>query len=108
MFMQAYNKGLKESGFLADYAYTTASCALTKENPLQKELFSDANDLHEQSSQSSNQALQAYAYHSWAKSYFLQHDFSNSKKMLEQSKILGGKTDVQFEQSLKERLMESK
>ncbi len=108
MFMQAHKKGLNESGFLSDYAYTTTNCALTKENQLQKELFSDANDLHTQSSQSPNKALQAYAYHSWAKSYFLQNDFSNSQKMLEQSKSLGGNTDIQFEHSLKERLRESK
>lgn len=108
MFMQAHKKGLNENGFLSDYAYTTTNCALTKEKQLQNELFSDANDLHKQSSRSPNKALQAYAYHSWAKSYFLQNDFSNSQKMLDQSKNLGGNTDVQFEQSLKERLMESK
>lgn len=108
MFMQAHKKGLNESGFLSDYAYTTTNCALTKENQLQKELFSDANDLHKQSSQSQNRALQAYAYYSWAKSYFLQNDLSNSQVMLEQSKNLGGKADTQFEQSLKERLMESR
>ncbi|MFT5396963.1 MAG: tetratricopeptide (TPR) repeat protein [Gammaproteobacteria bacterium] len=108
MFMQAQKKGLNESGFLSDYAYTTTNCALTKENPLQKELFSDANDLHKQSSQSQNKALQAYAYYSWAKSYLLQNDLSNSQAMLEQSINLGGKVDAQFEQSLKERLVESK
>ncbi len=106
MFIQAHKKGLKESGFLSDYATTTTNCALTKDNQLQKELFSDANDLYKQSSQSPNKALQAYAYHSWAKSYFLQNDFPNSQIMLEQSKNLGGKTDAQFEQSLKEKLME--
>jgi len=108
MFMQAHKKGLEESGFISDYAYTTTNCALSKETQLQKELFNDANDLHEQSSHSPIKALQAYAYHLWAKSYFLQNDFSNSQKMLETSKNLGGNTDAQFEQSLKEKLMEPK
>jgi len=108
MFTQAQKKGLNESGFLSDYAYTITNCALTKEKQLQKELFNDANDLHKQSSQSPNKSLQAYAYHLWAKSYYLQNDISNSQKMLEQSKNLGGKTDVQLEQSLKESLMEPK
>ena len=108
MFMQAYKRSLNESGFLSDYAYTTTNCALTKESQLQKELFSDANALHNQASKTPNKRVQAYAYQSWAKSYFLQNDFSNSQAMLEQSKNLGAKIDEQLEQSLKEKTMESK
>ncbi len=108
MFMQAHKQGLIESGFLADYAYTTTNCALTKKTPLQKELFSEANDLHDRARQTPNKALQAYAYHSWAKSYFLQNNFFSSQVMLKQSNNLGGQTDMKLEQSLKEKIMETK
>jgi hypothetical protein len=107
MFMQAHKKGLNESGFLADYAHTTTVCALTKENQLQKKLFSDTNDLYNLAIQTPNDALRAYVYHSWAKSYFLQKDFSNSLAMIEQSKKLGGKIDAALDQSLKEKIMET-
>jgi len=107
MFLQAHQKGLYENGFLADYAHATTRCALTRENQLQKKLFDDANILYNRAIQTPNNALRAYVYHSWAKSYFLQNDFSNSLAMIEQSKILGGKIDAALDQSLKEKIMEA-
>ncbi len=104
MFMQAHKKGLQESGFLADYAQTSSACALSKEKTQQAELFNDANDLHAQATQTPNKQIRAYAYQSWAKSYFLQDDFVNSQAMLEESKKLGGKIDTAFENSLNEKI----
>jgi tetratricopeptide (TPR) repeat protein len=103
MFKQANDKGLKESGFLADYAHTTTICALTKEKNSQTELFNTSNKLHHQAIETPNEALRAYVFHSWAKSYFLQGDFSKSKVMIKQSKKLGGKIDAALEQSIKEK-----
>ena len=93
MFKLANEKGLKENGFLADYAYTTTQCALLKENDDKKKLFNSSNELYETALQTSNKRLLAYIYHSWAKSYFLQKDIARSKEMVEQSKNLGGKID---------------
>ena len=106
MFTQAYKKGLIESGFLADYAYTTTKCALTKGNQLQKVLFNDANNLSHQASQTTNKRLKAYAYQAWAKSYFLQNDFMNSQEMLKKAKKNDGAIDTKFEQSLKAKIIQ--
>tara|TARA_R110000782_G_scaffold86887_5_gene168320 strand:+ start:800 stop:1126 length:327 start_codon:yes stop_codon:yes gene_type:complete len=108
MFAKAYQKNLTKSGLLSDYAYTTTNCVLTKERQLQIKLFSVTNDLHNQASKSPNQSLQAYAYLSWAKPYFSQNDFTNSRTILEQAKILSGKTDALLEQSLKEKSLDHK
>jgi predicted Zn-dependent protease len=101
MFKSANEKGLKESGFLADYAYTSAQCALLKEKNEQQELFDVSNDLHNVASQTTNKPLRAYVYHSWARSYFLQNNFSKSKEMIELSKSLSGKIDPALLQSIK-------
>lgn len=93
MFKIAKEKGLKESGFLADYALTCSECAATKNGREKEDLFSLANKLHDKAINTPHQTLQAYVYHSWAKSYFLQGNFPNAKQMLEQSKQLGGKID---------------
>lgn len=103
MFMRAHKKGLNESGFLADYAYTTSICALSKTVTEKNELFNSANKLHQQSIQTPNKPMRAYAYHAWAKSYFLQQDFANSKSMLEQTRKLGGTIDSSLEDSINEK-----
>ena len=108
MFTRAYKKGLIESGFLADYAYTTTKCALTKENQLQKALFNDANNLSHQASRTTNKRLKAFAYQAWAKSYFLQNDFINSQEMLKKAKKNDGAIDAIFEQSLKAKIIQLK
>jgi tetratricopeptide (TPR) repeat protein len=100
MFNLANKKGLKENGFLADYAYTSSKCAVLKEGNEKQELFNTSNTLYETAIQTPNQRLQAYIYHSWAKSYFLQKDFNNSQSMVEKSKALGGTIDNSLLQAL--------
>jgi hypothetical protein len=102
MFKLANEKGLNESGFLADYAYTTSQCALLKEENEQQILFKLANKSHEAASQTSNKRLLAYVYHSWAKSYFIQNDLVKTKEMIEQSKNFGGKIDHDLLEAVKE------
>jgi tetratricopeptide (TPR) repeat protein len=103
MFKLANKKGLKESGFLSDYAYTSSQCAVLKERNEKQELFNASNTLYQLAIQTPNQRLQAYVYHSWAKSYFLQEDFINSLAMIEKSKALGGSIDASLVQALKEK-----
>jgi tetratricopeptide (TPR) repeat protein len=93
MFKLANKKGLKENGFIADYAYTSSQCAVLKEENEKLELFNASNTLYELAIQTPNQRLLAYVYHSWAKSYFLQEDFIKSQAMIEKSKALGGTID---------------
>lgn len=102
MFKLANEKGLNESGFLTDYAYTSSQCAILKENKEKQQLFEAANTLYGTASQTSNQKLLAYVYHSWAKSYFLQKNFLKSQEMIEQSKKSGGTIDVSLVEALKE------
>lgn len=102
MFKMANENGLKEGGFLADYAYTYSQCALLKEENERKALFKASNNLYKIATQTSNKRLLAYVYHSWAKSYYLQKDFLMSQEMIEQSKNLGGTIDSSLIQSLKE------
>lgn len=94
MFKTANEKGINENGFLADYAYTTSQCAVTKDNSEKENLFKHANDLHEKAVQTPNERLLAYIYHSWAKSYFLQKNMNKTQEMIEASKSLGGKIDA--------------
>jgi tetratricopeptide (TPR) repeat protein len=108
MFKLAMEKGLNESGFLADYAQTTTVCALSNETELQTALFNKSNELFSLATQTPNTTLQAYVYHSWAKSYFLQKDFYKSQTMIDKSKKLGGQIDATLEQSVKERLTDTK
>lgn len=103
MFKLANEKGLNESGFLADYAYTTSQCALLKESIEKQKLFDASNSLYEAATQTSNTKLLAYVYHSWAKSYYLQEDFIKVKEMIEQSKSLGGTIDNNLVEALKEK-----
>jgi len=93
MFKIANEKGLKENGFLADFALTTSQCALLKESDEKKNLVNKSNTLFEEALRTSNKKLLAYIYNSWAKSYFLHKDISKSKEMIEQSKLHGGKID---------------
>lgn len=96
MFKLAHEKGLVESGFLADYAYTMSECALEKEQESEKNRYFDlSNKTHEMATATDiiNDKLLAYAYHSWAKAYLLQGDLTKSKEMIEQSKIFGGIID---------------
>jgi hypothetical protein len=102
MFKLANEKGLKENGFLADYAYTTSECALLKKESEQIELFELSNNLHELATQTSNKKLLAYIYHSWAKSYLLQNDLIKTKEMIEQSKLLGGSIDTSLLQAIED------
>jgi hypothetical protein len=101
MFKLANEKGLKESGFLADYAYTSSQCALLKDENERQTLFNTSNNLYNVAIQTSNQRLLAYVYHSWAKSYYLQGNFLKSQEMIEQSKNLGGTIDSSLLQALK-------
>ncbi len=101
MFRLANEKGLKESGFLADYAYTSSQCALLKDKNERQILFNTSNNLYNVAIQISNQRLLAYVYHSWAKSYYLQENFLKSQEMIEQSKNLGGTIDSSLLQALK-------
>jgi hypothetical protein len=101
MFKLANEKGLKESGFLADYAYTASQCALLKEDNKRQELFNISNNLYNAAIQTSNQKLLAYVYHSWAKSYYLQKDLLKSQEMIEQSKNLGGTIEPSLIQALR-------
>ena len=101
MFKLANEMGLNENGFLADYAYTSAQCALLNEKDEQQKLFNISNDLHKQASLTPNKSLRAYVYHSWAKSFFLQNNFIKSLEMIEQSKTLGGSIDNALVQALK-------
>ena len=94
MFKLANEKGIKENGFLADYAYTTSQCAVTKDKDEKERLFKRSNDLHEQATQTPNKRLLAYVYHSWAKSYFLQENIDKTNEMIDASKSLGGKIDA--------------
>ncbi len=103
MFKLANEKGINESGFLADYAYTTSQCALLKNDLERKELFKLSNHLHEEATQTSNQRQLAYVYHSWAKSYFLQKDFTATKEMIKQCKNLGGTIEVSLLKALAEQ-----
>lgn len=103
-FQLANEKGLKESGFIADYAYTLTECALSKEKEQQTDLFQQSNNLHKHAIETQNKPLRAYVYHSWAKSFFLQGNYLKSQDMLEQSKILNGKNDVALEKSIQEKL----
>ena len=105
MFKLAHEKGLKESGFLADYATTSTQCALIKEKNKRTELFNVSNELHNQASQTPNKSLRAYVYHSWAKSYFFQEKFLTSQEMLELSRNLGGTIDTALLELIKEKLM---
>ncbi len=104
MFKQANEKGLKEEGFLADYAHTTSQCALLKEEDVKENLFIASNNLYKLAIQTPNKQLLAYVYHSWAKSCFLQKNFSKSLELLEQSKKLGGTIDSVFQQTLLEQI----
>jgi hypothetical protein len=101
MFKIANEKGVNENGFLADYAYTTSQCAVTKDNSEKESLFKHANELHEQATQTPNQRLLAYVYHSWAKSYFLQENLDKTKEMIEASKSFGGKIDASLLDEIK-------
>jgi len=103
MFKLANEKGIKESGFLADYAHTTSQCATLNEAHEQLDLFTIANKLHQDATQTINERLRAYAYHSWAKSFFLQGDFNNSQRMLDEAKRLGATIDNTLVQALKEK-----
>lgn len=100
MFKLANEKGLEESGFLADYAYTSIQCALLKEKNERQELFDVSNDLHNKAAQTTNKPLRAYVYHSWARSYLLQNNFSKTKEMIDSSKSLGGKIDPALLQAI--------
>jgi tetratricopeptide (TPR) repeat protein len=102
-FQKANEKGLKESGFFADYAYTLTECAVTKEKSQQPGLFQSSNNLHILALETPNKLLQAYVYHSWAKSFFLQGNYLKSHEMLEQSKTLGGRNDAALEKSIQEK-----
>jgi tetratricopeptide (TPR) repeat protein len=93
MFKLANKNKLNESGFLADYAYTTTQCALLKENNKRQDLFDTSNNLYEEAVQTPNNTLRAYVYHSWAKSYLLQENIPQTKNMIDQSRSLGGKID---------------
>ncbi len=103
MFKLANEKGLKENGFLADYALTTSQCAVLKDKDEKEKLFEMSNDIYETALQTSNNRLLAYIYHSWAKSYFLQKNITRSKEMVEQSKRLGGKIDSSLLNDLNSR-----
>lgn len=103
MFKLANEKGLNESGFLADFAYTTSQCALLKKESERQELFKLSNNLHESATQTSNRRLLAYVYHSWAKAYLLQKDYIHTKEMIEQSNDLGGTIDESLLKALKEK-----
>ncbi len=103
-FQVANEKGLKESGFIADYAYTLTECALTKGTVQQTDLFQSSNDLHDLAIETPNKTLRAYVYHSWAKTFFLQGNYLKSQEMLGQSKILNGRIDPILEQSIQEKL----
>jgi len=104
MFKLAHKKGLKESGFLADYATTSTQCALINEKNERIELFNVSNELHNQASQTPHKLLRAYVYNSWAKSYFSQENFLKSQEMIELSKNLGGTIDTALLESIKEKL----
>ncbi len=104
MFKLANEKGLKESGFLADYAYKSTQCALLKEKNVQQELFNVSNNLHKQASQTPSKALRAYVYHSWAKSYFLQQNFLKAQEMIEQSRNFDGTIDSSLVQALENKV----
>lgn len=101
MFKTANEKGVDENGFLADYAYTTTQCAVTKDNSEKESLFKQANALHEQAAQTLNKRLLAYVYHSWAKSYFLQKNLDKTEEMIEASKSFGGKIDTSLLNEIK-------
>ncbi len=101
MFKLANEKGLKENGFLADYAHTSSQCALLKKDNDRTALFNASNNLYSVAAQTSNQRLLAYVYHSWAKSYYLQENFIKSQEMIEQSKNLGGTIDNSLLQALR-------
>lgn len=96
MFKIANEKGLKESGFLADYAYTTSQCAVMKEQNEKESLFKLSNDLHKQATQTPNKRLLSYVYQSWAKSFFLQKNINKTHEMIDESTELGGKIDTSF------------
>lgn len=102
MFKLANDKGLKESGFLADYAYTSSQCASLKEAKEKQDLFNVANTLYKAATQTSNQRLLAYVYHSWAKSHILQKDLIKAQEMVDLSKSFGGSIDSSLLQSLKD------
>lgn len=104
MFKLANEKGLKENGFLADYAYTSTECALIKEEDERQQLFVLSNTLHEQATQTVNEPLRAYVYHSWGKSYFLQRNYEAARSMLEKSKQLGGSIDSSLARSLEKKI----
>ena len=102
-FSIAREKGLDEGGFLADYAHTLTKCALLKNKDEQNNLFSYSNKLYEEAIKTHHNNVRAYAYHSWAKSYFLQNDYSNSLIMLNESIANGGKPDEQLAKLIKEK-----
>jgi tetratricopeptide (TPR) repeat protein len=106
MFKQANQKGLKESGFIADYAHTVTLCALTKGKKEQIELFDDTNKLYDSAIQTPNKKLKAYVYHNWAKSCFLQENYLKAQEMLQQSTLLNNKVDTELEQSIKAKIQE--
>ena len=99
MFKLANEKGLKENGFLADYAYTASQCAIKNNEALT--LFEVSNDLHSQAIETPNKRLQAYVYHSWAKSYFLQKNIDKTNEMIDASISLGGKIDPSLLENIK-------
>lgn len=108
MFKLAKEKGLKESGFLADYAYTITICAQSNTPEFKTVLFDESNRLFNLAIKTPNNNLKAYAYHTWAKSYFIQKEFSKSQAMLDQSRDLGGKIDATLEQSIKNELIKTR
>jgi len=103
MFKLANEKGLKEKGFLADYAYTTSQCALLKEEKEKQQLFIASNNLHQTATEIANERLLAYVYHSWAKSYVLQEDFAKAEEMVEKSRSFGGTINSSLLQALKSK-----
>jgi tetratricopeptide (TPR) repeat protein len=104
MFKLANEQGLKEKGFLADYAYTSSQCAILKNNADKQNLFDISNNLYNQAIETSNNRLLAYVYHSWAKSYNLQKNYTKSREMIELSRDLGGIIDNSLLQSLEKQL----
>lgn len=100
----AYEKGLNETGFLADYAKILSSCATSEAPDNKQALIEESNNIYKTAHASAlNKAYSAYIYKNQAESLYQQKNYSSAKEALEKAESLGAKVSAKLKAKILEQ-----
>lgn len=100
----AHNKGLNETGFLADYAKILSACATTESPENKQELIQESNTIYQEAHDSAlNQTYVAYIHKNQAESFYQQANYAEAKQALEKAESLGARIPAELKTNILEK-----